>query len=202
MRSQVWVSVGCAVFVVAGAVLVGAQSASAAKCPAVDDSGTTSVAPGPGVNWSGCNLAGATLPSDLDYSNPSSGANLAGANLSGANLYGAALAFANLTGANLARTNFGGAQMAGVNMSGANLKGANLAGAGLVNSRMRNADVTGATFTNNKSEEGDAYICGKQGTPVLFRTRGLPKSLPKGWGMRNGHILAIQVSCSDGAPDN
>lgn len=191
MRMQRWgAASGAAVLVAIG--LVDAVPASAVTCPPLGPIGQVLQAPVPGVDWSGCNLKGALLPSD-DYDDPG-GVDLSGANLSGANLTAATLVYANLTSANLSGTNFTRANLGGANMTGANLTGAILAGTDLsATVRLRNADVTGAVFTNSK--QGDAYVCGTPGKTTLFRTRGTPKVLPKGWKMQDGQILAKRIRC-------
>ncbi len=89
--------------------------------------------PGPGVDWQGCNKAGAYLK-DIDLSN--------------ANLSGADLKLANLEGANLSQANLTGASLLGVNLQGTNFEDAKVISAFLTKSLIGGAKLDGAIFDN------------------------------------------------------
>jgi uncharacterized protein YjbI with pentapeptide repeats len=113
--------------VTAAAVILFAGPAEAATCPTVDPStGAVTPAPGPGVQWAGCDLTGADL---------------AGANMTQGNLNGAELANANLTGATLK----------GLDLGSADLTNANLTDAQLMQAILSDATFTGATLTGVSS---------------------------------------------------
>jgi uncharacterized protein YjbI with pentapeptide repeats len=114
----------------AAAILAGlltmtaSATAQAASCPQVDTStGAVTPAPSAGVDWSGCDLAGANLGEAV-----LTGANLAGANLTVANATGAQLMSANLTGATLTNTDLDNANVSGANLSSTDLTTAQLTG--------------------------------------------------------------------------
>ncbi len=93
--------------------------AATVTCPTVNPGGgAVSPAPAPGVDWSGCDLADASLGL----------ANLTGADLSGANLTHAALVLANLTSVNLNGANLSSADVRSATLTGAELTGATLTG--------------------------------------------------------------------------
>lgn len=132
-------------------------------CPIVNSAtGKVTPAPGPSVNWSGCDLHGADLAGG-----EMNGDNLAGANLSDANLQGTDLTSATLAGAGLAGATLSGATLDGVksgSVSGtpatlpahwalgngylvgpdANLTGADLTGMNLTGDDLDGAILTGA----------------------------------------------------------
>ena len=112
---------------VAAALVMWAGPAQAATCPTVDPStGAVSPAPGPGVQWAGCDLTGADL---------------AGANMTQGNLSNAELANANLTAATLK----------GLDLGSADLTNANLTNAQLMQAILSDATFTGATLTGVSS---------------------------------------------------
>jgi hypothetical protein len=128
-----------------------AAPALAVTCPTVSSSGAVTPAPTPGVDWAGCNLTDAYLPSaDM------AGAQLQNAILTGAYLPNADLAKANLSGvtatnnANLAGDDLSGAILTSVNLFGAALSGANLKSANL-----SNASATGASFTGAQMQQAN-----------------------------------------------
>ncbi|MCU1351801.1 MAG: hypothetical protein JWM05_1010 [Acidimicrobiales bacterium] len=151
------------------------------------------LAPGPGVNWRGCNLAGRDL----------SGAHLSTANLTSANLTGAILAGADLRGTDFTRASLHGASLSSAsldngtilsgvssggivgsplsipggwrlvngyvvgyaaNLAGANLIGANLIGANLTRTNLTGANLTNADLTSVKLESADLTGATIQGT--------------------------------------
>jgi Pentapeptide repeats (8 copies) len=86
-----------------------ARPAKAQACPTVDPStGAVSPAPGPGVQWAGCDLTGADL----------AGANLTGATLKGLDLGSADLTDANLTNAQLMEAILSDATLTGATLTG------------------------------------------------------------------------------------
>jgi len=99
------------------------------------------VAPGPGVNLSGCALDGLAA-TGLDLTGAVLGnASLAGARLDRAVLHGVDLRYANLATAQLAY-----ARAAGVQLKGANLRAADLAYADLSDADLSYADLTAAVL--------------------------------------------------------
>jgi uncharacterized protein YjbI with pentapeptide repeats len=110
--------------VAAAAVFVWAGQAQATTCPVVDPStGAVTPAPGPGVQWSGCDLTGADLAGTNMSSGNLGGADLANANLTGATLTGTDLMSADLTNANLTDAVLSQAMLSGTIMAGATLTG-------------------------------------------------------------------------------
>ncbi len=101
--------------------------------------------PAPGVNWSGCLLAGRDFPN----------VDLAGANLRSADLNTANLRAANLRGGDLAYVNFALANLRGANLSDTELLGANLRGADLINANLRGANLRYAILTDVRREGAD-----------------------------------------------
>lgn len=149
------------------ALAVSPAPASAAGCPSVDPTThVVSPAPAPGVDWNGCDLAGATL-----YGADLSGASLVSADLSNADLTAARLVSADLTDADLIgvsvyTANFSNATLTGVRSGGIATPqqvflpapwllvsgylagpGANLSGASLASAPLASADLTGANLS-------------------------------------------------------
>lgn len=115
-------------------------------------------APGPQVDWSGCdrqffdltdeNLTGADLSNaDLSYS-VLFRTNLSDANLTGANLKDAFPVGAIFTNADLERANLIDADLVAANLNGADLRRANLTGADLDLSSIAKTNFVGANLTN------------------------------------------------------
>ena len=108
------------------------QVAQAVTCPSVDSTtGAVNPAPGPGVNWAGCDLSGA----DLKF------AAMAGADLSGANLTNANLLHTTLSQANLAGATFSGATLTAADVRQANIAGTAFGTATLTG--LQGSDITG-----------------------------------------------------------
>jgi len=101
----------------------------AVDCPSVDSTtGAVSPAPGPGVNWSGCDLSGA----DLKF----------------ANMTGADLSAATLNNANLLHTTLGQANLSDATFSGATLTVADVRQANVAGTAFGTATLTGLQGSN------------------------------------------------------
>jgi len=138
-----------------------AAPAQAVTCPSVDQTtGAVSPAPSPGVNWSGCDLAGAVMQF----------ASLSGADLAGANLSGTDLSFANLTSADLSGADLANASLLNAHLPVANLSSADFSGASLIGTDLRQANITDALFAA-------AALNAVSGSEVT----GKPGSLPAHW---------------------
>jgi uncharacterized protein YjbI with pentapeptide repeats/outer membrane protein assembly factor BamB len=117
-----------------------ASRASAVTCPTVDPK-TGAVTPNPteGVDWAGCDLAGAYLFQ----------ADLRSADLAGTNLTRASFLLTDLTGSNLSRAN-----LLHTDLSGDTLTSANLTDVSGPNANFTMAELTGADFTGAKLPGG------------------------------------------------
>ena len=100
--------IAVAAAVIAGTTLLWSGPANAVTCPTLGVGGTVTPAPAPGVDWSGCRLAGADL----------SGADLSGADLSRANLLSANLTGSNLSHADLTAAAIDNSKLADTDLSG------------------------------------------------------------------------------------
>jgi hypothetical protein len=131
-------------------------TAVAVSCPTVSSSGAVSPAPSPGVDWAGCNLTDAYLPS----------ADMAGALLQNATLTGAYLPDADLASANLSGvTATNNANLAGDNLSDAILTSANLSStvlsdANLQSANLSSASAVGAKFTAAQMQKANLQDIG------------------------------------------
>jgi uncharacterized protein YjbI with pentapeptide repeats len=156
-----------------------ASAASAVVCPTVDAStGSVTPAPSPGVDWSGCDLAGAYLPS----------VDLTGADLSGADMSTVYMPSANLTGVDLANVNLSYSYLVSANFTNADLASANLNSTTLTSGILTGAGLDEATFT-------DANVNGL----VSGAVTGTPATLPSGWVLVDGYLLGSQASAENAA---
>jgi uncharacterized protein YjbI with pentapeptide repeats len=123
--------------------LVVAPPASAVViCPTVDpNDGAVSIAPTPGIDWSGCNLVGA----DLTGTNISN-ANFAGADLRSARFDQSILNGANFSHANLTDASFPDTILNGANLSNAIARNIYLVAADLISANLSNADLSGGNI--------------------------------------------------------
>lgn len=113
-------------------------------------------APGPKVNWSGCDKSGILLSnSDLSGANLSraqfNSTDLSGSRLITANLMQADLSYATLNHANLSRANLSGANLNFAEMRDADLSGANLRDANLADASLDGAKLDQATWMDGKT---------------------------------------------------
>jgi uncharacterized protein YjbI with pentapeptide repeats/outer membrane protein assembly factor BamB len=120
------VSIAAVLTLAGGALTTSSEFAFAqsVSCPTVDPStGITTPAPGPGTDWSGCDLAGADFEGDT-----LTAADLAGANVTGTSFWKANLAGADLAGASAGNANLMQANLASTNLTAVDLSTATLAG--------------------------------------------------------------------------
>ncbi|MFN8158904.1 MAG: pentapeptide repeat-containing protein [Candidatus Nanopelagicales bacterium] len=102
---------------------------------------------------------------------------------SGCDVHGVTLSLQNLDGGKFVGTDFSGATFYSASLVGVNLTNANLGGANLGSATISGATVTGATFTTGTSTYR-LTTSSLTGTP----------SLPTGWAVRAGALLAPGVS--------
>lgn len=166
-RRQLSAAVITAVVLLGGSTALAAVPASAStskvSCPTVNkDTRAVTPAPGPGVDWSGCNLTDADLyaadlakanlskadltGADLDYTSLGQ-ANLAGANLTGAFLTGARAPDASLSGATLTSVVAEALTLTGADLESANFTAANLQNSGATSADLDSADLSGANLS-------------------------------------------------------
>lgn len=109
--------------------------------------------PGPGVNWSNCNLEAARAD-NADLVNAElrnarlQGASFLGARLNEADVAYADLSFADMSYANLEGADLKGATLRQADLTYANLRGSNLSYADLTGAALGGADLTGARLGN------------------------------------------------------
>ena len=158
------------VALLAGAALASTSAAAqTVTCPTVSQSGTVTPAPTPGVDWSGCDLAGAALWS-LD---------LTGVNFSGATLTGASFRLSTLTSADLS-----GANLSGTSFDSASMTGANLASATVTNDDFRFATLAGANLTGVDLSAADLTDVQSGGISAA----NAPAALPLNWKLVAGYL--------------
>lgn len=147
--------------------LASAARAPAVQCPSVNPvNGDVTPSPQRGVDWSGCDLAGA----NLRY------VDMAGADLSGANLTRATMNAGNFTSVNFTRADLNRADAAGM-FDNANLTGANFVGAEVLG-QYSGANLQGAKL-------GGADLEGIESGSVT----GVPASLPTHWHLHGGYLI-------------
>ena len=115
---------------------------STVTCPTVNPQ-TGAVTPKPtlGVNWSGCDLAGADLSrAPLDFADLS-GANLTGANVARAGFEETDFIDANLTGVSGNNTDFNGTDFTGADLTAVKLPGGSFPGASFASAILARADL-------------------------------------------------------------
>jgi uncharacterized protein YjbI with pentapeptide repeats len=169
--------IGC---LVAGTLALIPGTAAATPCPFVDEFGSVTPSPSPGVDWSGCDLSGAHLTF----------ATLSGANLSSANLHNANLGYAYLQGANLA-----GANLTRASLNHALAAGVDLRGADLSNAELDSADLTSANMMGVNLWDTDLYA-------TLSHVRsgaiiGWPSVLPGPWTLVDGYLIGPEADLSN-----
>ena len=99
--------------------------------------------PGPGVNWSSCQMEGITLPkADL------TGANMSNGDFSGGDFHASAMKNANLAYSVLSIADLRGVDLTGASLKGVSLRKADLAHANLTNADLSYADMQGANLTD------------------------------------------------------
>jgi uncharacterized protein YjbI with pentapeptide repeats len=152
-------------FMLAGLITISAAPADAASCPQVDPStGAVTPAPSAGVDWSGCDLAGA---------------NLGGAVLTGADLSGADFTNANATGAQLTSADLSGATFTNTDLDNATVTGANLTGTDLTTAQLTNlqsGSITGAPVLPSGWVIYNAYLIGPYANLTAAELAGLTES--------------------------
>jgi uncharacterized protein YjbI with pentapeptide repeats len=149
--------------------------AAGAICPTIDlSTGAPSIAPAPGINWSGCSLRGMKIDgADL------SGANLSGADLrpihiSGTDFYGTHVLNTNLSTANLQNANLTGSYIAFSNLTSVNVSGASLGlfsdGSGYgASGQISDCDVTAVNFSTANLDSLDAHALTGSLAPGKYR---------------------------------
>lgn len=156
--------------VLAGTALASTSAAAqAVTCPTVDQSGTVTPAPVPGVDWSGCDLSGAAL-----FSIDLTGVNFSGATLTGASFRLSILTNADLSGANLSGTSFYAATMTGVNLANATVTSDQFLFATLAGANLTAVDLSAADLTDVQSGGISAADA--------------PAALPPGWKLVAGYL--------------
>ncbi len=122
--------------VLCAVVLVGVPHAQAAP--------DCSAPPGPGVDWSGCDKSGVSIPpSGVDEPIDMTGARLVGTNFRGAGFTGVTLDSADMTDADLTKAGFAGVSMQNATLSRANFSGGNIDSSTFDGSQMNGANMTG-----------------------------------------------------------
>ena len=193
LRMRVFRLAGAASLAAGMAAGLAGPAGAAVTCPTVGTGGVVSPAPGPGVDWAGCDLYRADLASaDL------TGANLSQADLLQANLSGASLHDATLSGAYLyEKSNLSGADLSGANLTHVdawttNFAGANLSNADISDSNLLDAVLTGTDMANT-SLAGNTTLTGIHSGGIT----GIPASFPGPnagqWHLINGYIVGPHV---------
>ncbi len=119
-------------------------------------------APGPGVNWSSCDLAGLDATGAVLSGATLRNSSLAGARLSAARLPRADLSYADLSGADLSYSEAAGSVLIGANLRGADLTYARLHGADLSYANLSGATLGGAELHNARLDRAiwlDGSMC-------------------------------------------
>ena len=199
------VTLGLSFVATAGVVIETSQTAAAATCPTLEPEGPVPFyvpVPGPtaGVDWSGCNLGGATIVEGTLTDANLSGANLSGAWLSGADLRGANLSDADLSGAIIGGRcaagvySFYGADLLGADLTDANLTSSDLGGEfsyyGTLHCIAYGAELTDTTITG--ANLARAELLGV----VSGNITGQPVSLPVQWLLDNGTLYGPSATCT------
>lgn len=173
------VSVAAAVLLVGGALTTSSAFAQSVSCPTVDPStGVTTPAPGPGTDWSGCDLAGAGLES---Y-------NLTGANFSGANLTGSSFRLSTMTDVNLSAAN-----LTGTSFDSAVLTGADLAGATVTDDDFGSALLTDADLAGDNLSAASLDNVTSGG----ISASDAPAEMPSGWTYTVGYLVGSTANLLD-----
>jgi uncharacterized protein YjbI with pentapeptide repeats/outer membrane protein assembly factor BamB len=171
-----------AVLTLAGGALTtssGLAFAQSVSCPTVDPStGITTPAPGPGTDWSGCDLAGASLDS---Y-------NLAGTDFSGANLAGATFRLSTLTNANLSAAN-----LTGTSFDSAVLTGADLAGATVTDDDFDSVIATSTDLAGDNLSAASLDNITSGG----ISASDAPAEMPSGWTYTVGYLVGSTANLLD-----
>jgi len=128
-----------------------AAPAVAVSCPTLSSSGVPTPAPAPGVDWAGCNLTDAYMPSaDM------AGAQLQNAILTGAYLPNADLAKANLSGVTATNNaNLAGDNLSDAVLTSANLQSTELSDANLQSAKLSSAYAWGAKFAGAQMQQAN-----------------------------------------------
>lgn len=165
-RNYLYISLSVLVLLVAIGLYLAAQEGGdtrLADCAA---------APGPGINWSGCNKQGEVLRGrNLSHANLRS-AKLNSIDLSGSLLTAADLAYADLSQASLhsvqlQQANLKGANLRQADLQQADLSGADLSYAELVGARLLGADLSQAIFDHAIWVNGEQCLPGSVGGCLL-----------------------------------
>jgi uncharacterized protein YjbI with pentapeptide repeats len=139
---------------------------------------------GPTANAAGVNAAGANF--DFYTWN--------GIDLTNANFSNTSLRYTQLTNATLAGINLSGAGGFDTHFESSNLTGANLTGAGLYNSFFQGANLTNATLTNASLQQVFMDTNTTVTGVISGGITGFPTSLPAGWSVVNGYLIAPGVN--------
>jgi uncharacterized protein YjbI with pentapeptide repeats/outer membrane protein assembly factor BamB len=173
------VGVATALLLAGGALTTSSALAQSVSCPTVDPStGVTTPAPGPGTDWSGCDLAGASLES---Y-------DLTGANFSGANLTGASFSLSTLTNVNLSA-----ADLTGTSFDSAVLTGADLAGATVTDDDFESAILTSADLARDNLSAASLDNVTSGG----ISASDAPAEMPSGWTYTVGYLVGATAKLVD-----
>jgi uncharacterized protein YjbI with pentapeptide repeats len=153
-----------------------AGAATSVSCPTVSSDGTVSPAPSPGVDWAGCDLNIASMPS----------ADLVGADLQGASMQSVYMPAANLSGADLSGADLTYAGLGSVNLTNASLSDANLTHAYLQEANLGSASLADANLTDANLDSTDLASTVLSDTTLTGvvsngKLTGTPASLPAGW---------------------
>jgi uncharacterized protein YjbI with pentapeptide repeats/outer membrane protein assembly factor BamB len=173
------VGITAALMLTGGALTTSSAFAQSASCPTVDPStGITTPSPGPNTDWSGCDLAGASLES---YE-------LTGADFAGANLTGASFRLSTLTNVNLSAAN-----LTGTSFDSAVLTGADLAGATVTNDDFDNALLTGANLAGDNLSAASFNNVTSGG----ISASDAPAEMPPGWTYTVGYLVGSTANLLD-----
>ncbi len=126
--------------------------------PAMD----CAAAPGPGVNWSNCQLLGVKLDGLDMHAAIIRNANLSGSSLRKINLEGSDLAYSNLGLTNMGQAKLKGALLTGASFQGAYMRGADLRDADLRYVDFWGADLMGVSLSGAKLDHAvwiDRRVC-------------------------------------------
>ncbi|MBU1192852.1 MAG: pentapeptide repeat-containing protein [Gammaproteobacteria bacterium] len=121
-----------------------------------------SVAAGPQVNWSNCQMPGLVAEQANLQGAQMRNMDLAGARLVGATLIGADLAYSQLNLADLRRADLSNARMTGASLRGTDLRGTRLAGADLSYANLSDARLEGLELSETRFDNAiwtDGRVC-------------------------------------------